>query len=420
MTSIGRIIIVGPASPAALASHLSGADSQRAAAVKGMGGGVGAEPVSVLVSALLERGFAVDLVTLTPEVADLQHLSGPSLDVRIGPYRKRARHRVRDFFAAERRAVREMLARAAGDVVHAHWTYEFALACEHEHRPVLVTAHDAPLTMLRLQRDAYRLARTILAYRARLGIRTMSAVSPYLAHRWQREMAYRRPITVVPNISVGLPVLAPRTTKAHPLVLDVTEEDNFKNVVSLVRAFSQVRRRRPDAVLRLVGPGLGPADRLAGWAKANGLEAAVEFVGHVVHSAIPYHLAEADVFAHVSLEESQGVSVCEAMHAALPVIGGQRSGAIPWTLDEGRCGLLVDVRDPGAIADGVLRLCANPGLATELGKAARSRAVTTFGADAVVRGYLDAYATAVQEQGPAKTHALRASGAQGSPWTLPP
>ena len=300
MTSIGRIIIVGPASPAALSSHLSGADSQRAAAIKGIGAG----PVRVLVMALLERGFAVDVVTLTPEVTDLQHLSGPALDVRIGPYRKRARYRARDFFAAERRAVSDLLARASGDIVHAHWTYEFALACEHERRPVLVTAHDAPLTMLRLQRDAYRLARTILAYRARLGIRTMSAVSPYLAHRWRREMAYRRPIKVVPNISVSLPVLAPRTTKAHRLVLDVTEDDDRKNVASLIRAFSEVRRLRPDAVLRLVGPGLSPTDRLAGWARANGLDTAVEFVGPVVHSAIPYHLAEADVFAHASLEES--------------------------------------------------------------------------------------------------------------------
>jgi L-malate glycosyltransferase len=398
VTSIGRIIMVGPASPAAFSSHLSGADSQRAAAIKGKGAG----PVNMLVMALLERGFAVDLITLTPEVTDLQHLSGPALDVRIGPYRKRARYRVRDFFAAERRAVSDMLALASGDIVHAHWTYEFALACEHERRPVLVTAHDAPLTILRLQRDAYRLARTILAYRARLGIRTMSAVSPYLAHRWRREMAYRRPIKVVPNISVGLPVLTPPATKAYRLVLDVTEDDAFRNVPSLIRAFSEVRRLRPDAVLRLVGPGLSPTDRLAGWARANGLDASVEFVGPVVHSAIPYHLAEADVFAHVSLEESFGLGVCEAMHAALPVIGGQGSGGIPWTLDEGRCGLLVDVRDPEAIAEGILRLFADPGLATELGKAAKSRVVTTFSADAVVRGYLDAYAAAVQEQAPAK------------------
>ena len=204
-------------------------------------------------------------------------------------------------------------------------------------------------------------------------------------------------------------------------MLDVADQTDRKNVASLIRAFSEVRRLRPDAVLRLVGPGLSPTDRLAGWARANGLDAAVEFVGEVAHSAIPYHLAEADVFAHVSLEESHPVSVCEAMHAGLPIVGGRRSGGVPWTLDEGRCGLLVDVRDPGAIAEGILRLFANPGLATELGQAARNRAVTTFSADAVVRGYLDAYATAIQEQAPVKSP--RSSGQRrtaGSPWTLPP
>ena len=108
------------------------------------------------------------------------------------------------------------------------------------------------------------------------------------------------------------------------------------------------------------------------------------------------------------------------MHAGLPIVGGRHSGGVPWTLDEGRCGLLVDVRDPGAIAEGILRLFANPELATDLGQAARSRAATTFGADAVVRGYLDAYATAIQEQAPAKTS--RSSGQRrtsGGSWTLP-
>ena len=402
MTSIGRIIIVGPASPAALSTHLCGADSQRAAAIKGMGGDVGGEPVSVLVMALLERGFAVDLVTLAPEVTALQHLSGPGLDVRIGPYRKRARHRARDFFAAERRAVSDLLALASGDIVHAHWTYEFALSCEREHRPVLITAHDAPLAILRLYHDAYRLARTILAYRARLGIRTMSAVSPYLAYRWRREMAYRRPIAVVPNIATALPTVARRVSPGRRIVLDISAEHRAKGVTALIRAFNDVRDEYPDAALRLVGPGLGPAGPMAHWARTNQLDASVEFIGPVDHPAVALHLAEADVFAHPSLEESHPMSVCEAMHAALPVIGGQRSGGVPWTLGDGQCGLLVDVRSPRAIAGGIRRLFADPRLAAELGKTARSRAVTTFGADAVVRGYLDGYATAVQEQAPAR------------------
>jgi hypothetical protein len=77
--------------------------------------------------------------------------------------------------------------------------------------------------------------------------------------------------------------------------------------------------------------------------------------------------------------------------------------------------------DPGTIAEGILRLFAYPGLATELGQAVRNHAVTNFGADAVVRGYLDAYAAAIQEQAPVKSP--RYSGQRrtaGSPWTLPP
>jgi L-malate glycosyltransferase len=394
VTSVGRVVVVGPASPAALASHLSEADGERAAAINGLG----APPVNSLVKALLRSGLEVELLTLTPEVTHLQHLSGPGLDVRIGPYRSRARYRARDFYALERRALADLLALASGDIVHAHWTYEFALPCEGERRPVLVTAHDAPLTILRLTHDAYRLARTLLACRVRLGIRTLSAVSPYLADRWHREMAYRQPITVVPNIAVGLPPVARHSSGGPRVVLDISEQGKRKNVAALIRAFGVLRQFRPDTVLRLVGSGLGAADELAVWARDRGLDTSVEFVGPVDHEVIPRHLADADVFVHTSLEEAHPISVCEAMQAGLPIIGGRRSGGVPWTLDRGRCGLLVDVRDPRAVADGMLRLLSEPELAARLGIAARSRAVNAFGPDAVVHGYLAAYATATREQ----------------------
>ncbi len=402
MTSIGRVVIVGPASPAALAEHLGDRDRERGAAIKGLA----ATPVNTLITALLRQQIEVELLTLTPEVTGLHHLSGPGLDVRIGPYRSRARHRARDFYAQERRALSELLAMTSGDVVHAHWTYEFALPCENERRPVLVTAHDAPLTILRLKPDKYRLARTVLAYRVRLGIRTLSVVSPHLADRWRREMAYRRPILVVPNIAVGLPPAERSTSPGRHVILDVSQQGKLKNVSTLIRAFEQVRRQRPDTVLRLVGPGLGPDDELARWATANGLAASVEFIGPVDQSAIADHLAEATVFAHAALEEAHPVSVCEAMYAGLPVLGGRNSGGVPWTLDGGRCGILVDVRDPHAIAGGILRLISDQGLARQLGTAARHRAATAFSADAVTNGYLEAYAAAAREQAPVKVSRL--------------
>jgi len=394
VTSIGRVVIVGPASPAALAGHLSEGDSERGAAINGLG----AAPVNALVTALLQHQIEVELVTLTPEVNRLHHLSGPGLDIRIGPYRSRPRHRARDFYAQERRALSDLLAMTSGDVVHAHWTYEFALPCENERRPVLVTAHDAPLTILRLAHDKYRLVRTTLAYRVRLGIRTLSTVSPYLADRWRREMAYRRPILVVPNIAVGLPLAERSASPRRQVILDISDQGRRKNVSTLIRAFGEVRRVRQDTVLRLIGPGLGPDDALARWATANGLAASVEFTGPVDHAEIPRHLAEADLFVHAALEEAHPMSVCEAMHAGLPMLGGRNSGGVPWTLDGGRCGILVDVRDPHAIAGGILRLLSDPAMAHALGSAAQRRAVGAFGPDAIVQGYLKAYASAAREQ----------------------
>jgi glycosyltransferase involved in cell wall biosynthesis len=394
MTPIRRVVVVGPASPSALASHLSGEDGKRAAGIKGLG----APPVNSLVSALLECGVQVELITLTPEVTQLHHFSGLGLDIWIGPYRDRARYRTGDFYAKERRTISELLARVQGDIVHAHWTYEFALPCERVAAPVLITAHDAPLTIFRLNHDAYRLVRTMLAYRARLGIRTLSAVSPYLADRWRREMAYRRPIMVVPNIAAGLKPMRHRVTPGHPVILDVADDGKRKNISTLIRAFDEVRRARPDAVLRLVGPGLGPSDPLACWARARRFDAGVEFAGPVDSAAVANHLAEATVFPHVSREEAHPMSVCEAMQVGLPIIGGLRSGGVPWTLADGRCGLLVDVTDPRAVAAAILRLLADPSLAQRLGTAARRRAVTTFGPDSVARGYLNAYAAAIREQ----------------------
>jgi L-malate glycosyltransferase len=394
VTAIGRVIVVGPASPAALIPYLGEVGRERAAAINGLGEGA----VNHLVRALLGRGLEVELVTLAREVTGLHHLSGPNLDIRIGPYRSRPRHRAKDLYAVERRALSDLLSQASGDLVHAHWTYEFALPCESERRPVLVTAHDAPLTILRLTRDAYRLARTVLAYRVRLGIRTLSAVSPYLAEAWRREMAYRRPIAVVPNVAVTLPLADRQASASRTVILDVSDHGKLKNVARLIRAFGEVQRLRPDTELRLVGPGLGPGDELASWARASQLDTSVEFVGPVDHREIPCHLAEADVFVHASLEEAHSGSVCEAMYAGLPVIGGVHSGGVPWTLDGGRCGLLVDVRYPRAIADGILQLLSDPPLAKKLGTAAQRRALGVFGPEAVADGYLQAYATAVREQ----------------------
>jgi glycosyltransferase involved in cell wall biosynthesis len=50
----------------------------------------------------------------------------------------------------------------------------------------------------------------------------------------------------------------------------------------------------------------------------------------------------------------------EAMACGVPVIAGRDSGGVAWTLDEGRCGFLCDIRDERALAETMLNAQQQP------------------------------------------------------------
>ena len=49
------------------------------------------------------------------------------------------------------------------------------------------------------------------------------------------------------------------------------------------------------------------------------------------------------------------MTLLEALIEGTPVVGGLNSGAVPWVLDFGEAGELVNVLDPASIADGIGR-----------------------------------------------------------------
>jgi glycosyltransferase involved in cell wall biosynthesis len=378
------IAIVGPSSPRELAIHLTGADRKTALAQPGLGG----RPVNNLVSALIDAGTCVELVTLAPELTDCLALQGPRLSVLAAPYR--ARHRARDLFRAERRHIERLLAQTSAPVVAAQWTYEFALgALTRGHRPTLVVARDLPLTILRYSPDPYRIIRTLLAAATRMRATQLVANSPYTASAWRRQMLYRREIPVVPN--VVMPATAASNGSSDnraPVILDVTEHGRLKNAHSLIRAMTAVLSAYPEARLRLVGPGLTRSSPEAQLADRLGVGHAIEFRGRLDGDKVAAEYATATIFVHPALEESFGMTVGEAMSHGLPVIGGVSAGAVPWLLDHGRAGLLVDARYPEAIAAAVCRLIGEPTLRDRLAAAALRRVQETFSPSVIATQWL--------------------------------
>jgi glycosyltransferase involved in cell wall biosynthesis len=104
---------------------------------------------------------------------------------------------------------------------------------------------------------------------------------------------------------------------------------------------------------------------------------AIEFRGSKPHATFLKELGgEIDIWVHPSRTEAHPISICEAIQAGCPVIAGRRSGAMPWTLDDGRAGILVDIENPAEIAQAMLGLVRNRDRALEL---------VTYGRDMILR-----------------------------------
>lgn len=359
---------------------------------------LGGTSVVELARALIVAGHLVTVVTIADEdyVTIPFDLCGPQLRFLVLPQRGRARDYLLDQYARERRSIASAIQAVDADIVHVHWTYEYELGAQDAGLVHVTTARDAPSLVLRHERNAYRALRLAVALRARPGIRHLSTVSPHMARVWRRHMAYRRPIRVIPNMVPADFRHLVRQPARHPVVLEVANSSHLKNVPTLLRAFAQVRQQVPDAELRLVGEGLQAMSPMAYWARAQGLDAGVGFLGSMSREDLAGEYCAAWLLAHASLEESFGNVLIEALSAGVPVVGGLRSGAVPYVLGEGAFGGLVDVRSPrefaAAIRDGLVGgpQAVPPGVGTFLRQ---------FSSTAVAEHYL-AWYRAVLDGGP--------------------
>lgn len=102
-------------------------------------------------------------------------------------------------------------------------------------------------------------------------------------------------------------------------------------------------------------------------------------------------LASCDVFVHAGEQETYGLVVAEAMACGLPVVGIAQ-GAIPELVDD-TVGLLAKQADAGMIAGAVQAVYERDLHALQ--RAARTRALTSYGWDTVFRNMLNHYSRLV-------------------------
>ena len=352
--------------------------------------GCGAHFMASLVRALIGRGHRVSAVTLSPQLTDRIILKGPQLTYYVYPMR--TNRRMRDLYRVERQGLREAIRLAKPDLLHAHWTYEFASACLETNLPVLITSHDNAFQVLRYTRDLYRLGRLYLQIQVLRKARFLTAVSPYLAnvHRWLANTA----IEVIPNM-----VELPRTTRnmreraSGPVRIATVLNgwQNLKNPRVAIEAFNLLRRELPDAEMFMYGYDFEEGGTAATWAKSEGLDHNIHFCGFLAPQDLRRQLEGMSIQLHPSLEECCPLAVLEAMAMGLPIVAGMDAGGVPWVLDEGRAGFLTDVRNPEKVAQTLLACIKDTEDRQQRQRNAYNRVMTLFSPNSVAGQYEQVY-----------------------------
>ncbi len=167
-----------------------------------------------------------------------------------------------------------------------------------------------------------------------------------------------------------------------------------KGIGELLEAFHSIRDKQPDAYLCLVGmmDSENPVN-------ANVLERAetdprIVFTGNVPPAQVYPHMAAFDVLVHPTYREGFGKVLQEAMGIELPIITTNVPGPSE-VVEDGVSGVLVEVRNAGALAAAMKRLYGDAPLRERLAQAGKKRAETYFDRPIMLQNILEDLNTVV-------------------------
>ena len=171
-------------------------------------------------------------------------------------------------------------------------------------------------------------------------------------------------------------------------ILFVGRFEERKGLIHLLKAYHRLRKRKVDARLLVIGD--GPKRRE--YRRYVGLRGIrdVEFLGRVSDEEKVRYFASADIYCAPNTgQESFGIVLLEAMAAGVPIVASDIHG-FKRVVERNVQGILVEPRNPRALAAALYTLARDPELRHDMGEAGRERA-PEFSWDRVTERIVDYY-----------------------------
>jgi glycosyltransferase involved in cell wall biosynthesis len=269
------------------------------------------------------------------------------------------------------------------DVIHAHWwfpngvvgTWLGGLA----HVPVVTTLHGTDVRLARTVGVAKPLFSHVLKHSA-----AVTTVSRWLQEETESLAPGNDPI--VAPMPVATELFSPNGARDKSRLLFIGRLTSQKGIEQLLQAIGTMKLR---AELDVVGEGAnrGDLERLAG---ELGISDRVRWHGQLSQPELPAMYRRAAAVVVPSIDEGLGLVAVEALLCEAPVVAFD-SGGLRDVIQHEKTGLLVAPGDRGALAGALDDLLARDGRGSDLGKAGRIYALSTFAPESAARRYADIY-----------------------------
>lgn len=338
--------------------------------------------------ARIPADHTVDLATYRYIWPEKLHILGYSRTIEGNVrFRKRVMLLSPFLFTGAYRAFRRMVRTKKPDVLHAHWILPNGFIAGRVSRktgiPLIIQTHGSDVFTAEKNALFRRMARD-----AGQNADCITAPSPDMIDRLAALGIDRRKLKLVPNAvqaDFGDEVTGEQV-KALKVKLDIPPDHlvllamgrmvHVKGFDYLLEAFQTVAAKHEKVTLVLAGDGVLFEDMRA-LARKLGIADRVIMPGAVMRAEVPVYFRMADLFVVPSIRHESGavdglpVVVPEAMASGLPVVASN-VGGIPVLIRDGYNGLLVNERDPSAIADALERLFTDPALRDSYGRRSRT------------------------------------------------
>lgn len=318
-----------------------------------------ASAVNTITLGLLKAGHKIIAISSYPEKGPTLHFEGKNISFHlISTYSNIPKMYVFEKYYMVNRLKKEISKHIDQmDVIHTHWTYDFALASSKfaNIKPVFCTIRDwAPIIRKFEKRHRKILWWMIQEQICKKVLNNKKihfiANSPYIKTLMENNYPKDECTTIENPIKKQFILEERKYYPSTPTFISIAQDllDERKNITNLLYAFKRLHKEKNESKLILIGKYNDKSFLFVKWKEEKLLEG-VELKGFIKHDDLINLIDFCSALVHPSLEESFGNTLLEGMARRIPVIGGKKSGAIPYVIGNGKYGLLCDVTNPNDI-----------------------------------------------------------------------